>query len=98
MIKKICIDCGFEKIENIAIEEDDELFITVNPVVIRLYKNETAVIQAFANVDDTLAATLSYYWEYSLDDGKTWKECTEEGAKTSKITVKAGNNSSVIYR
>ncbi|MCR5149186.1 MAG: immunoglobulin domain-containing protein [Eubacterium sp.] len=96
--KKTCIDCGYNEQEVMDKEDGDELYVFVSPIKIELYSSENLTISAFVNVDDGIASTLSYQWEYSTDKGANWTDCTETTAKTANLTVYAGKQPCVWYR
>ena len=88
-----CTVCGAKRTEPIPMLEQIEPTILSQPTNATVDPGERAYFHVTAD-----GGNLSYQWQYSKDNGKTWKNSTGQGATTADLNV-AGNaaNAKLLY-
>ena len=90
-----------EQIVSLTYDEDKRALIVDQSLIILRQpfdkvaneEAETVYIQAF------IAGATAYQWQYSIDSGENWFDCTEIGAKTSRLDVVATTDKNdYLYR
>ncbi len=69
----------------VGAEELSDLVIVIQPKSVTVREEEAAVFRVKARGNG-----LKYQWQYSQDNGKTWKNSSIAAAKTEEYTIKAG--------
>lgn len=69
----------------VGAEELSDLVIVIQPKSVTVREGEAAVFRVKARGNG-----LKYQWQYSQDNGKTWKNSSIAAAKTEEYTIKAG--------
>ena len=73
-----------------------ELKVEVSPMEIEATASENVIFKATVT---GASGAVSYQWQYSQDNGKTWKNSGLSGSKTAKLKVQATDaRLSVLYR
>lgn len=70
--------------------DEDKRALIVDQSLIILSEPESIVVNEEAKIVDLfafVAGATSYQWQYSADNGTTWFDCTEKGAKTYKMSL-----------
>ena len=87
--------------EDLALEESETfnagtLKVEVSPMEIEATASENVIFKATVT---GASGAVSYQWQYSQDNGKTWKNSGLSGSKTAKLKVQATDaRLSVLYR
>lgn len=72
--------------------DEDKRALIVDQSLIILSEPESITINEEAKTVDLfafVAGATAYQWQYSTDNGTTWFDCTEKGAKAYKMTLVA---------
>lgn len=78
-----------------ALIVDQSLIILKQPDSVYKVTEEAKTVDVYSFV----AGATSYQWQYSLDNGATWFDCTEDGAKTYRLKLIAvTDRNDYLYR